>query len=157
MLLSLMRKNAKSLLMKFLMVIIAIVFVFFFGYSFTTQETSKVATVNGENITTQEYQKAYYEIKNNLREQYKEAWNEALVKSLNLEERTLDSLIQQMIISQEAKKLGLEVTENEIQDTISQYQAFQSGGTFDNAKYNAMLANNSTTAEVFEKSDSQNK
>jgi peptidyl-prolyl cis-trans isomerase D len=156
MLLSLMRKNAKSWLIKFLMVIIAVVFVFYFGYSFTTQEASKVATVNGESITSQEYQKAYYEIINNLRQQYKDAWNEGLIKSLNLEERTLDALIQQMIVSQEAKRLGLEVTENEIQDTISQSQAFQSGGMFDNAKYNAMLANNSTTAEAFEKSVSQN-
>jgi peptidyl-prolyl cis-trans isomerase D len=150
-----MRKNAKSLLMKFLMVIIAIVFVFFFGYSFTADETAKVASVNGESITSQEYKKAYNEYYSNLQEQYKDVWNESLIKALDLENKTLEGLIQQKIISQEAKRLGLEVTEKEVQDTISNYDAFKSGGVFDNSRYIAMLSNNRTTAEDFEKSVEQ--
>jgi peptidyl-prolyl cis-trans isomerase D len=155
MLLSLMRKNAKSLLMKFLMVIIAVVFVFFFGYSFTANETAKVASVNGESITSQEYQKAYNEYSSTLREQYKDVWNESLIKALDLENKTLEGLIQQKIVGQEAKRLGLEVTEKEVQDTISNYDAFKSGGVFDNSRYIAMLSNNRTTAEDFEKSVEQ--
>jgi peptidyl-prolyl cis-trans isomerase D len=156
MLLSLMRKNAKSWLIKLIMVVIAVVFVFYFGYSFTGQETAKVATVNGENITTQEYQKAYDEYRTNLQEQYKDMWNENLLKALDLENRTLEQLIQQKVLEQEAKKLGLTVTEKEVQDTIISYDAFKSGGVFDNAKYNAVLSNNRTTAEDFEKSMEQN-
>jgi peptidyl-prolyl cis-trans isomerase D len=156
MLLSLMRKNAKSWLIKFLMIIIAVVFVFYFGYSFTSKDTSKVASVNGEIIYSQEYRKAYNDSLTYLQEQYKDVWNDSLIKTLDLEKSTLESLIQQKIISQEAKRIGLDVTEKEIQDTISQYQAFQSGGVFDNARYNAMLSNNRTTAEVFEESVAQN-
>jgi peptidyl-prolyl cis-trans isomerase D len=155
MLLSLMRKNAKSWLIKFLMVIIAVVFVFYFGYSFTSDESGKVASVNGEIITSQEYQKAYYEIISNLQEQYQDAWNDNLVKAFDLEKSTLESLIQQKIISQEAKRVGLDITDKEIQDTISKYQAFQTNGRFDNARYNGMLANNKLTAEVFEASIAQ--
>ena len=51
MLLSLMRKHAKSWLIKFLIAIIAVVFIFYFGYSFTEQEGAKVAEVNGEIIS----------------------------------------------------------------------------------------------------------
>jgi peptidyl-prolyl cis-trans isomerase D len=156
MLLSLMRKNAKSWLIKLLMVIIAVVFVFYFGYSFTSHDTAKVATVNGEIISSQEYQKAYREIVSNLQAQYKDAWNDSLIKTFDLEKNTLDSLIQQKIISQEAKRIGLEITEKEIQDSISKYPAFQSGGVFDNTRYNAMLNNNQMTAEVFEESVTQN-
>jgi peptidyl-prolyl cis-trans isomerase D len=156
MLLSLMRKNAKSWLIKFLMIIIAVVFVFYFGYSFTSKDTAKVASVNGEIIYSQEYRKAYNDSLTYLQEQYKDVWNDSLIKTLDLEKSTLESLIQQKIISQEAKRIGLDITEKEIQDAISQYQAFQSGGVFDNARYNAMLTNNRTTAEVFEESVAQN-
>jgi len=150
-----MRKNAKSWLIKFLMVIIAVVFVFYFGYSFTSQKGARVAIVNGEGITSQEYQKAYNDILSSFQNQFKDAWNNSLIKSLDLEKTTLESLIEQKIINQEAKKVGLDVTDKEIQETISQYQAFQSGGSFDNARYNAMLANNSTTPAAFEKSVGQ--
>jgi len=50
MLLSLMRKHAKSWLIKSLIAIIAIVFVFYFGYSFRSETGAKIAYVNGELI-----------------------------------------------------------------------------------------------------------
>ena len=50
MLLSLMRKHAKSWLIKFLIGMIAIVFVFYFGYSFTSREGIKIASVNGDKL-----------------------------------------------------------------------------------------------------------
>jgi len=43
MVLSLMRKHAKSWLIKFLIAIIAVVFVFYFGYSFTADQALKIA------------------------------------------------------------------------------------------------------------------
>jgi peptidyl-prolyl cis-trans isomerase D len=155
MLLSLMRKNAKSWLIKFLMVIIAVVFVFYFGYSFTSSESGRVATVNGEAITSQEYQKAYSQTLSNLQSQYKDAWNDNLIKTFNLERTTLNTLIQQKILSQEAERIGLDITDKEVQDIISQYQAFQTDGVFDNARYSALLANNNMTAETFEESTAQ--
>ena len=51
MLLSLMRKHAKSWLIKSLIAIIGIVFVFYFGYSFRAGEGIKMALVNDEVIT----------------------------------------------------------------------------------------------------------
>jgi len=51
MLLSLMRKHAKSWLIKLLIAIIAVVFVFYFGYSFNSDKNLKVAYVNGELIS----------------------------------------------------------------------------------------------------------
>jgi peptidyl-prolyl cis-trans isomerase D len=155
MLLSLMRKNAKSWLIKFLMVIIAVVFIFYFGYSFTSSGSGKVATVNGEAITGQEYQKAYSQTLSKLQSQYQEAWNDNLIKTFNLEETTLNSLIQQEVLRQEAKRIGLDITEGEIQEIISQYHAFQTDGVFDNARYNALLADNNLTAETFEESTAQ--
>lgn len=155
MLLSLMRKNAKSWLIKFLMVIIAVVFVFYFGYSFTSDESGKVATVNGEVITSQEYQKAYYQFISNLQSQYGDAWNETIGKSLDLEKTALSSLIQQKIISQEAERIGIDITDKEVIDIISQYEAFQTNGQFDNTRYKILLADKDLTPDTYEKSTAQ--
>jgi len=70
MLLSLMRKHAKSWLIKALIAIIAIVFVFYFGYSFSAREGIKIAMVNDDVITAVEYQKNYRSMVKALREDY---------------------------------------------------------------------------------------
>jgi peptidyl-prolyl cis-trans isomerase D len=150
-----MRKNARSWLIKILLGIIVIVFVFFYGYSYTSQESAIMAKVNGEVISKQEYQEAYSEILKTLQTQYKDSWNENLIKAFDLENSTLESLIQQAIITQEAKRVGLDVTDKEVQDTISQYSAFQTNGKFDNNLYTSLLSQNNTTAEKFEASVSQ--
>lgn len=155
MLLSLMRKNAKSWLIKFLMVIIAVVFVFYFGYSFTSDKSGKVATVNGEVITSQEYNKTYDQLLSSLQSQYGDALNENIIKSFDLKTTTLNSLLQQKVVSQEVERIGLDITDKEVRDIISQNEAFQTNGRFDNIRYNALLATNDLTSEVFEKSTSQ--
>ena len=74
MLLSLMRKHAKSWLIKALIAIIAIVFVFYFGYSFTSDQAMKVAYVNGELINGPEYEKVYRDRISSLQARYKSMW-----------------------------------------------------------------------------------
>ena len=150
MLLSLMRKHAKSWLIKFLIAIIALVFVFYFGYSFTAKRGLKIAYVNGEVISGMEYQKAYRDLLEALRRQYKSVWNENLIKVFDLKNRALDNLINQRLISQEAEKLGLEVTEDEIQQAIMDYPAFQINGQFDMRRYRALLSQNRMKPEDFE-------
>lgn len=150
MLLSLMRKHAKSWLIKVLIAIIAIVFVFYFGYSFTERESSKVASVNGDVITVVEYDKAYRNLLEALQREYRGMWNENLVKVFDLRNRALEGLITQKLVSQEAKKIGLDVTEKEIQEKILSYPAFQFGGRFDASRYQSVLLNNRMTPEDFE-------
>ena len=70
MLLSLMRKHAKSWLIKFMIAIIAIVFTFYFGYSFRADRGGKVASVNGEVISLKEYEKAYRSLLDFYQQQY---------------------------------------------------------------------------------------
>jgi peptidyl-prolyl cis-trans isomerase D len=155
MVLSLMRRHAKSYLIKFLIGIIAIVFIFYFGYSFRAGRASKVAEVNGEIITGTEYDKSYRDLFEAMRLQYKGLWNDNLVKLFNLKERALERLIYQKLIIQEAKKLGLGVTQEEIQKTIMAYPAFQVNGLFDVGRYRALLSQNRMTPEDFEANISQ--
>lgn len=150
MVLSLMRRHAKSWLIKFLIGMIAIVFVFYFGYSFRAGRVVKVAYVNGELITGLEYQKAYRELVDAYMRQYGEAWNNNLVKRLNLKARALEGLIERKLISYEAKRLGLSVTKEEIQQAIVEYPAFQVNGRFDMGRYRALLGRNHMKPEDFE-------
>ncbi len=152
MVLSLMRKHAKSWLIKFLIGIIAIVFIFYFGYSFTARQGVKIAYVNGELITGIEYQKSYNDLVESFRNQYRDFWNENLIKVLDLKNRALNNLINDKLISQEARRLGLEVTESESQKAIMRYPAFQIGGSFDIRRYKGLLAQNRMTPEEFEAS-----
>jgi len=150
MLLSLMRKHAKSWLIKVLIGIIAAVFIFYFGYSFTSKRALKMALVNGEVISSLEYQKTYRDLLEGLRVRYKGLWNDNLIKVFDLKNKALENLINQKLISQEAKKLGLAVTENEIQKAIMDYPAFQTNGQFDLRRYKALLGNNRMKPEDFE-------
>jgi len=150
MLLSLMRKHAKSWLIKFLIAIIAVVFIFYFGYSFRAKQGLKIALVNGEVISGIEYQKAYWDLLEGLRRQYKNVWDDNLIEVFDLKRRALDNLINQKLISQEAIRLGLEVTESELQEAIMDYAAFQIDGRFDLGRYRAVLDQNRMTAEDFE-------
>jgi len=155
MMLSLMRKHAKSYLIKVLIAIIAIVFVFYFGYSFRSDEGSKIATVNGELITGTEYGKAYHNLLEALQRQYGSMWSESLIQAFDLKNRALQGLIEEKLLSQEARRMGLEVTEDEIKAEILSYPAFQNQGAFDQRRYHMVLSQNRMTPEDFERTLSQ--
>ena len=150
MLLSLMRKHAKSWLIKFLIAIIALVFIFYFGYSFTSRDGVKVAVVNGEYISGPEYNRAYRNLLQALQREYKSVWSENLIKAFDLENRAFNNLVNEKLITQEARKLGLDVTEKEVQDRVIAYPAFQFQGRFDEERYQWLLRQNGMKAEVFE-------
>jgi peptidyl-prolyl cis-trans isomerase D len=145
-----MRKHAKSWLSKALIAIIAVVFVFYFGYSFKSGSGVKIAYVNGEIISGAEYQKAYRNLVEQLQREYRSLWNENLIKVFDLKNRAMDSLISQKLVSQEAKKIGLDVTEEEVREKIMSYPPFQIRGRFDEGRYRSLLQNNRMKPEDFE-------
>jgi len=150
MLLSLMRKHAQSWLIKVLIAIIAAVFVFYFGYSFTAKRTLKTAYVNGDLISSKEYRKTYFELMDMFRMQYKDLWSDDLVKTLDIKNMALKNLINQRLITQETGRLGLDVTEKEIQQAVMDYEAFKINGRFDMGRYQALLSRNRMKPEDFE-------
>jgi peptidyl-prolyl cis-trans isomerase D len=155
MLLSLMRKHAKSWLIKVVIGLIVVVFIFYFGYSSRGRKGAKMASVNGEPISGMEYDEAYNRLRESLQRQYGKAWKEDLMKALDIEHIALENLINQKLINQEARKIGLDVTEKEIQKEILAYPYFQSNGRFDERRYNALLSENRMSPEDFEASIAQ--
>jgi peptidyl-prolyl cis-trans isomerase D len=129
---------------------IAVVFVFYFGYSFRSNTGLKIAYVNGEVISGLEYQKIYRGMLEGLQTEYKHVWSDNLIKVFDIKNRALDSLIEQKLISQEAKRLGLDVTDEEIQEEIMSFPAFQFRGQFDPSRYQSLLQQNRMKPEDFE-------
>lgn len=155
MVLSLMRKHAKSWLIKFLIAIIALVFIFYFGYSFTSRRAVKVAQVNDEVITGLEFQKTYRDMLEALQRQYRDMWNDNLIRTFDLKGKAFNTLVEQKLINQEARRLGFEITEDELKRTIMNYRAFQVNNQFDVGRYRAILSRNGMKPEDFEDSMAQ--
>ncbi|MCD4805655.1 MAG: SurA N-terminal domain-containing protein [Desulfobacterales bacterium] len=145
-----LRQSATSWLIKMILGAIVIVFVFWGVGSFRSQRKDRVALVNGETITSKEYGEAYNNIIERLRQRLGNNLNDDMIKMLDVKSQALDMLIDKKLMFQEATKLNLRVTNDELADTIRQIKAFQTNGNFDNQIYKNVLNQNRLTPEEFE-------
>jgi len=134
-----MRENASSFMIKVLLGIIVLAFVFMGVGSFREEKASRIASVNDDPISFEEYQKVYRNILERFRNQYGNKLNDDMIKMFNLKQRAMDSLIQEKIILQQADRLGLKVTDEELTESIRNLQAFQTDGRFDVNRYTSLL------------------
>jgi len=145
-----LRQSATSWLIKIILGAIVVVFVFWGVGSFRSQRKARIALVNGETITLDEYSEAYNNIIEQLRQRLGNNLNDDMIKMLNVKGQALDMLIDKKLMLQEATKLNLRVTDNELADTIRQIEAFQTDGNFDSQIYKNVLNQNRLTPEEFE-------
>ena len=145
-----LRQNASSWLIKIILGAIVLVFVFWGVGSFRAQRKDRVALVNGETITSKEYKAAYNSVIERLRQRVGNNLNDDMIKMFNVQNQALDMLIDKKLMLQEAAKLNLRVTNDELADTIKQIKAFQTDGNFDSLLYKNVLSQNRLTPEEFE-------
>ena len=145
-----LRQSATSWLIKMILGAIVIVFVFWGVGSFRSERKDRVALVNDETITSKEYGEAYNNIIERLRQRLGNNLNDDMIKMLDVKSQALNMLIDKKLMFQEAAKLNLRVTNNELADTIRQIEAFQTNGNFDNQLYKNVLNQNRLTPEEFE-------
>jgi len=150
--LRLMRDYATSWLIKILLGAIVIVFVFWGVGSFRSRKGSVIASVNGDIISAEEYQTTFNSLLEQMRQRFGNNLNEDMIKMLRIDRQALDQLIDQRLMIQEASKLKLRVTDEEIVDSIKSIEAFQSSGRFDQRLYQRVLEYNRLTPEGFEES-----
>jgi len=150
MFITLMRKHTKGILVKVMVGLIAVVFVFWGVYAIREKPGSKIAYVNGDLITGLEYEAKYREMLDALQKQYKEYWNDSLIKAFQIKQRALDSLIEKRLISQESARIGLGVADDEVANAIVTYPAFQVNGEFDEGRYMSLLRHNRMEPTDFE-------
>ena len=150
--LSLMRKHAGSWLIKVILGAIVVVFVLWGVGSWTSQRSGRVATVNGDTITIDEYRITYKRLVEQVRQSFGNNANEELIKSLQLEQKALDQLIDNILMRQAASELNIRVSDEDLSRSIRGISAFQVAGVFDPRRYQVILSSNNLTPESFESS-----
>ena len=116
--LSLMRKHAGSWLIKVILGAIVVVFVLWGVGSWTSQRSGRVATVNGDTITIDEYRITYKRLVEQIRQSFGNNANEELIKSLQLEQKALDQLVDNILMRQAAAELNIQVSDEELSRSI---------------------------------------
>lgn len=137
--LSLMRQHAQSWLIKIILGVITIVFVFWGVGSYTSSRASRVAVVNGRTISISDYESTYRRLMENARRQYGQALNEDLVKALNLRQQALESLVQQELALEAADKAGVYISDEALKADLHSKPAFQENGQFSPRRYISVL------------------
>ncbi len=145
-----MRESAGSWIIKILLGLIVLAFVFVGTGTYNSGRTSKIGSVNGNPITLSDYQTAYYQILDNLRQQFGGQLNDEIIEMFNVQEQALDQVIETELMRQAAERAGIIVSKQELVDSITRIPAFQENGAFDKERYHLLLSQNRMTPESFE-------
>lgn len=148
--LSYMRKHATSFFIKVALAVIVLSFVLWGGFSYQERRENRIASVNGQYILRDDYQKALDRLMEQFRRTTGKAATPEVVSAMKLKERALSLLVNDTLLSQAARSLGLTVDDETLRMTILEYPAFKSNGRFDERLYRALLNQNRLTPRDFE-------
>lgn len=113
-----------------------------------------VASVAGREISANEFRTAYFNFLDNYRRYYNIDGSSAeLMKMLRLDRMALDKLIKDNIVASEARRLGLEVSQDEIRDALRKIPGLNENGRFiGRARLEQLLRANNSSLPEFEAS-----
>lgn len=129
---------------------IIIVFVFWGGSTYWSKEANMVAKVDRHIITAQQYSKAYEDTLKALQENLGTAPTPDMIKSLGLREKVIDQMVDDYILSLEARKAGITISDEELQAIIQSFPPFQQDGKFSEGNYRRVLEYQRLTPAEFE-------
>jgi len=144
------RRSAGSWMLKFILGAIVLVFIFWGVGNFRSGRMSVIAKVNGEKILLEEYNSAYARTLDRYTQMFGGNIPEAIFKRLNLKQAVLNDLINRTLIRQQAQKMGIMVSDEEVQEIILNIPAFKRNGVFDQTLYQRALAQARLTPTAFE-------
>lgn len=141
-------------ILQFVLVIIFLPFAFFGidSYFQSSDGGNPVATVGGQPITQQEFAQALQERQNYLQRLVGNRVDPALLDSPELRYSVLDGIIRQRLLVNQAVRTGVLVSDDQLQQVISEQPAFQEGGKFSHARYVEILKRQGTSEIGFENS-----
>ena len=100
-----------------------------------------IATVNGRQILGDQVDREATQIRQAVQQMYG-ANAQAVLKSINVRQEAVDRLIEQQLIGEEARHLGISISDEALQDKIAKEPVFQRDGQFDFDTYQDVLRNN---------------
>jgi len=136
--LNIMRERFHQLKWLLLAVVAAFVFGFVFidmglGGASTAQGEEQrpyAAKVNGETITTRDYDRALFYTEQNYRQMYGSQITPEMIASMGLPSQVLNGLVDQRLLLQEAARLNLTATPEEVRKRIMQIPPLNPNGKF---------------------------
>ena len=148
-------RNHQRLMQFLLLILIVPPFAFFGidGYKKFTDDASAVANIGGYAITPQEFAQAQGEQldrQRNMSRQLNIPFDAAAFDNPAARAATLDTLINQRVLTTQAIKRGVVVSDARLQEVIMQIPAVQENGQFSRERYLALLAAQGFTADVFQ-------
>ena len=145
-------RSHQRLMQLVLLILIVPSFVFFGiqGYDRMHQNTQGVASVDGQIITQGELDNAQREQIARMRQNFGPNVDAALFDTPETRAQTLNGLITQQVLFQQARKQSLSTSDRKLQETIMEIPALQENGRFNSDRYQALLAQQGMTPAVFE-------
>jgi len=146
------REKSQGLTAKIILGLIILTFAVAGVGSYSNSVDTSVATVNGEAISQQAFNKAYQAQRNRMAQQFGEMFDTLSNDEnymANFRQGVLDNLINEKLIDQNSEALAIRVSDLRLKETIRQMPEFQVDGAFDNNRYLAII----NQAGFFQSSD----
>ncbi|MCX5870528.1 MAG: SurA N-terminal domain-containing protein [Deltaproteobacteria bacterium] len=150
--LQILRNKAQSIVIQAMVLIIALVFIFWGVGTKMMNSRDAAITINNEEITFQEFQRSYDQAITGYRRQFGDAISDEILKGLGVKQQVVNQLIQTALLRQGANAMGIMATPVEIQTAIQKMPQFQQEGSFNMNTYQAILSANRLTPHKFEAS-----
>ncbi|MDA8478711.1 peptidylprolyl isomerase [Citrobacter sp. Awk 4] len=148
-----LRTAANSLVLKIIFGIIIVSFILtgVSGY-LIGGGNNYAAKVNGQEISRGQFENAFNNERNRMQQQLGDqfselAANESYMKTLR--QQTLNRLIDEALLDQYSRELKLNISDEQVKQTIFATPAFQVDGKFDNERYNAIVNKMGMTADQY--------
>jgi peptidyl-prolyl cis-trans isomerase D len=150
-----MRRYRKSLQVGLLVIIAAFVAsLFVLGSSGSRmnggEARDRVATVNGESIPIERFQRRYQSYLEAYAQMYRDRFSNELAERLGLPQQVVGDLVQEALIVQRAQAEGLAVTDEELNARIHSLPPFQENGRFSLKRYQDILKRRGFNPAAFE-------
>ena len=132
--------------LKWSLALVVLAFILLYIPQFLPSTTSaglagSVASVDGNDITVDEFRRAYQRQMQQYRQAYGANMDERLLKQLGIDQRIVQQLIEEEASLAEAKRLGLGASDAEVRERLLAIPAFQENGQFIGFdRYRQMLA-----------------
>ncbi|MEW6381075.1 MAG: peptidylprolyl isomerase [bacterium] len=143
--LSLMRKNVKSFMVKAIIMLIVLAFigtiflVWGVGSDKAKDKGRVITTIFGEDVTHLEYVTEYRQLYEYYQNQFKDHWSPEMAERMQLKKAALDNVVNRRLLTHEAIKQGITVHEKDVLDKIQSMPIFQQNGHFDPRVYAQVL------------------
>ena len=144
--------HEKKRLVQIVLALIILPFAFWgvdsYNQSGNTAEVA--ATVNDAKITQREFENALRQQQDRLRQMMGANFDAAVLDNPEMKHAVMDNLVEQRLLVERAKAIGLAVSDEQIAQVIQGIEAFQDNGKFDKKRYETALANQSMSPLMFE-------